>query len=145
MTLPGVLTKSGLALGLLFQTSWGWLQGQGLAGLWQALLGALVGLWLFDGMRLGGTLYLDQEAMGAGDPKLAAMLGAWLGWPLLLVASFLACATGLLASGLALAVGWLKQRQAFPFGPFLALGGLGSLLWGEQLLQFYRQVFLPAL
>jgi leader peptidase (prepilin peptidase)/N-methyltransferase len=143
MTLPGILTKSGLVLGFLFQTSWGWFQGQGLNGFWQALLGALLGLWLFDGIRVGGTLCLHQEAMGDGDPKLAAMLGAWLGWPLLLVASLLACGAGTLAGGLALAGGWLKRRQGFPFGPFLALGGLGSLLWGEALLTFYLQTFLP--
>ncbi|MEO1404234.1 MAG: prepilin peptidase, partial [Cyanobacteria bacterium J06635_1] len=40
----------------------------------------LLGIWLFDLINLLGTALLGQTAMGGGDAKLAAMLGAWFGW-----------------------------------------------------------------
>jgi leader peptidase (prepilin peptidase)/N-methyltransferase len=80
--------------------------------------------------------------MGDGDPKLAAMIGAWLGIPLLLLTAFVACALGTIAGGIGLITGGLGRRQGFPFGPFLAIGALFSLLWGEKTLELYRQIFL---
>ncbi|MGL5034617.1 MAG: prepilin peptidase [Microcystaceae cyanobacterium] len=143
MTLPAVLTKSGLILGLLFQGFIGWQQGNLALGLFSGIMGAVLGLWLFDLVRVTGTMWLGQEAMGDGDPKLAAMIGGWLGSPLLLVAAFLAFGFGAIAGGLGMILGRLNKRQGFPFGPFLAIGGLGSLLWGEQLIKLYLQTFLP--
>jgi leader peptidase (prepilin peptidase)/N-methyltransferase len=77
------------------------------------------------------------------DPKLAAMIGAWLGWKLLLVASFLACGIGAIAGGLAMALGWIGRRQAIPFGPFLALGALLSMFWGSDLMALYLRLMAP--
>ena len=73
--------------------------------------------------------------------KLGAMLGAFLGWKLVLVAILLA----VLAGG-AVAIGLLVLRRkgrkdAVPFGPFLALGGGVSLFWGRPLLEWYLGVF----
>ncbi len=144
MTLPGVLTQSGLLLGLAFQGVRGGVDDQIPQALMTGILGALVGLWCFDLIRLAGSFWLNTEAMGDGDPKLAAMLGAWLGWQLLLLAGFVACLIGSVVGGMAIAMGSLKQGQGFPFGPFLALGGLVSLIWGSSLLELYRQFFLPS-
>lgn len=143
MTLPSVLTKSGLVVGLILQLLLGSQRGELAQAFMQGLGGALVGLWLLDLIRIIGTFWLGQEAMGDGDPKLAAMMGAWLGWKLLLVSVFLACSLGAIIGGLAIAVGGLKQRQGFPFGPFLAGGALLSLFWGDRLLALYSQIFLP--
>ncbi|MFP3345747.1 A24 family peptidase, partial [Halomonas sp. SIMBA_159] len=70
---------------------------------------------------------LGQPAMGGGDAKLAAMMGAWLGWKLLIVGCFLACVVGTVIGGGAIALGILSRRQPMPFGPFLALGGAIAL------------------
>lgn len=142
MTLPNPLTKSGVILGLIFQSILGFaLQGHwmGLAqGLISSFLGAIIGIWLFDLIRLAGLLAIGQEAMGGGDPKLAAMIGAWLGWPLLLVSSLLACTLGSVVGIGGMALGWLGRRQAIPFGPFLALGAGLSTFWGQQLINAYQ-------
>jgi leader peptidase (prepilin peptidase)/N-methyltransferase len=112
-------------------------------GLWQGISSAVLGIWLFDLILIGGTLIFRQAAMGGGDPKLAGMLGAWLGWRNLLVTTFLACAIGSLIGGGAIALGLLSRRQAIPFGPFLALGGALALFWGETIVSTYIKVFFP--
>jgi leader peptidase (prepilin peptidase) / N-methyltransferase len=148
MTLPNSLTRSGLLAGLVFQVT---------KGLWPSfssidsvhylvldgILGAVIGLWLFDIIGFAGSIALGQNAMGAGDTKLAALMGAWLGWKYLLLAGFIACVAGAFAGGGAIAIGWLDRRQPMPFGPFLALGAAITALWGEAILSTYWQLFFP--
>jgi len=148
MTLPNSLTRSGLVAGLVFQMAKGW---------WptfspidsvhylvlDGIVGSVVGLWLFDIIALAGSLALRQNAMGSGDSKLAALMGAWLGWKYLLIAGFIACLAGALAGGGAIALGLLERRKPMPFGPFLALGTAITALWGEAILSTYLQLFFP--
>jgi leader peptidase (prepilin peptidase) / N-methyltransferase len=148
MTLPNSLTRSGLVAGLVFQMAKGWwpifspIDSVNYLVL-NGILGAVVGLWLFDIIGLAGSLALGQNAMGAGDSKLAALMGAWLGWKYLLLAGFIACGAGALAGGGAIAIGLLDRRQPMPFGPFLALGAAITALWGEAILSTYWQLFFP--
>ncbi|HEY9806986.1 MAG TPA: A24 family peptidase, partial [Candidatus Obscuribacterales bacterium] len=79
------------------------------------------------------------------DAKLAAMMGAWLGWKYLLLAGFVACGVGAFVGGGAIAFGWLGRRQQMPFGPFLALGAVIAALWGEAIISAYLQLFFPLL
>jgi leader peptidase (prepilin peptidase) / N-methyltransferase len=148
MTLPNTLTQSGLCLGVVYHLAnaaigyapqanatdisitWG-------SQLIASITGAVVGIWLLDIMRLGGRIFLGKEAMGAGDAKLAAMMGAWLGWQGVLLAILIAAAIGSLLGLVAIATGKLGRSQAFPFGPFLALGGGISLFLGEKILTTY--------
>lgn len=143
LTLPGSLTKTGVATGLIFHIALGWHRGNLGVATVQAIAAAVLGLWLFDSIRLVGSLLLGQEGMGDGDPKLAAMLGAWLGLKLLLVTAFLAFLFGALYGGLQMVLGRLQRRQGFPFGPFLAIGGLFSLFWGESLIRVYLEFVTP--
>jgi leader peptidase (prepilin peptidase) / N-methyltransferase len=150
MTLPNVLTQSGLVVGLGFQLVSG-LAGSSsnLSTVAQQIMfgigGAALGVWLFDLIMILGSIMLGQPAMGGGDAKLAAMMGAWLGWKLLLVAGFLACAVGAIVGGGAIAVGLLDRRQPMPFGPYLALGGIIAAFAGEWLILGYLQFFFPKL
>ena len=109
----------------------------------EGIVGAVVGLWLFDIIALAGSLAFRRTAMGAGDSKLAALMGAWLGWKYLLIAGFIACLAGAFAGGGAIAIGLLDRRQPVPFGPFLALGTAITALWGEPILSTYLQLFFP--
>ncbi|OCR02076.1 methyltransferase [Oscillatoriales cyanobacterium USR001] len=150
MTLPNVLTRSGLILGLVFQTAKGFLPtfnlGIGINHLvLTGIIGAVVGIWLFDIIALLGSLAFGQTAMGAGDSKLAAMMGAWLGWQYLLLAGFIACAVGAVVGGGAIALGRYSRRQVMPFGPFLALGAVLTAFWGEAIVSTYLQLFFPTL
>ncbi|MCU0550935.1 MAG: prepilin peptidase [Leptolyngbya sp. Prado105] len=144
MTLPNPLTQSGLVLGLVFQAIVGFSTG-GVTGAIQqfmtGVLGAVVGLWLLDAIAFVASMLIGQQAMGAGDSKLMAMMGAWLGWKLLILAGFLGCVTGAIVGVCAIGFGKLARRQAMPFGPFLALGAGVSLFWGETWLSNYLQLF----
>lgn len=147
MTLPNPLTQSGLIAGLMFQVTTGWLQTQAPMGtinqLMTGVIGAVLGIWLFDIIAFVGSIVFGQAAMGGGDAKLAAMMGAWLGWKYLLLAGFLACAVGALVGGGAIALGWLNRRQPMPFGPFLALGAGLTVFWGEAIVSAYLRLFFP--
>ena len=104
---------------------------------------AVLGIWLFDIISFVGSIVLGQPAMGGGDAKLAAMMGAWLGWKYLLLSGFIAVAVGAFGGGGAIALGWLDRRQPMPFGPFLALGAALTIFWGQALLATYIRLFFP--
>ncbi|WP_017655563.1 prepilin peptidase [Fortiea contorta] len=146
MTLPNSLTQSGLILGIVFQMFAGFfVQGSTtelIQHLMTAIVGAVLGLWLFDAIALIGAIVLRKTAMGAGDAKLAAMMGAWLGWQNLLLASFIACAVGVLI-GSVMICNPRKQGHKIPFGPFLALGSAIALFTGDAILSTYLRLFLP--
>lgn len=147
MTLPNPLTQSGLVLGLLYQGVLGWSATGQTSGIithvMGGIIGAVLGIWLLDAIFIIGSMVLGQAALGGGDAKLAAMMGAWLGWKYLLLAGFLACALGAIVGTTAMAVGLLKRRQPMPFGPFLALGTGIALFWGEPILSAYLNLFFP--
>lgn len=94
----------------------------------------------------GGFLLLAALAyprgMGMGDVKLAAVMGLFLGRAIV-PAMFVAVVTGALV-GLALIArhGSDARKQAVPFGPFLALGGVVGLLAGNEMLDWYLDSFL---
>lgn len=143
MWLPDSLTRSGVVMGLVFQvilaTSEVATVPAAVDGLTTGILGAVLGIWLFDGIRWLGTLALGQPAMGGGDAKLAALIGAWLGWQLVLLTAFLACAAGALIGGGAIALKLIDRRQPVPFGPYLALGAAIAAFWGQTLIDLYLQ------
>lgn len=128
--LPNVLTLPGIAVGFLFSlfVPPGWLD---------SLIGIVAG---------GGVLLLlaeayyrvrKEEGLGMGDVKMLAMIGAFLGWKLMLVtlvlSSFLGSIIGL--GMIALKIGDMKY--ALPFGTFLAIGALAASVSGDALLGWY--------
>lgn len=143
LTLPNALTQSGLVVGLLFRTWAGYANTGSTAAAMESLMGgvfgAVLGVWLFDIITLLASAALGQSAMGGGDAKLAALLGAWLGWQGVLLSSFLACLSGAAVGGSAIALGLISRRQPIPFGPFLAIGAAIAIFWGETLIQLYLQ------
>jgi len=99
------------------------------------------------GIVVGGGLFLiiilaSGGGMGGGDMKLGAMMGAFLGWKLVLLAILLGVfAGGAVAIGL-LSTGSKGRKDPVPFGPFLALGAVVTLLWGHSLLAWYLDRFV---
>ena len=106
-------------------------------------LAAALALLGFDLVGTLGTWWLKAPALGGGDGKLAALLGAWLGGRGLLLALALAVLSGGLFGLLGRLSGRLKPRQPFPFGPFLAAAG--GLVWltPELLHRQWLTILLP--
>jgi leader peptidase (prepilin peptidase)/N-methyltransferase len=107
-----------------------------------ALIGALAGgglLWLMGFLweRVRGV-----EAMGFGDVKMMLMVGAYLGWRLTLLTILLAAFTGSLA-GIAVMLqrGQRNMQMMLPFGIFLGIGSIASLLIGTRLIEWYASQF----
>jgi leader peptidase (prepilin peptidase)/N-methyltransferase len=120
--------------------------------LWFSISGVAINLWtnsvniwdmLFASLLGGGLLLLiavvSHGGMGGGDIKFAAALGLWLGWKYLLLALLLSFVLGG-AGGLLLLILKIKNRKDFiPFGPFIALGALISMLYGSKILTWYLE------
>lgn len=134
--LPEPLCRWGLALGLVCTALIGFAQGDpsGRALLFEHLLAAGVGLLGSEAVSALAERLLGQPALGLGDAKLTALLGAWLGLGGLGLAVLLAVLTGAVAGSVGRLSGRLGPRDPFAFGPFLALGGacvwlLGNRFW----------------
>jgi len=121
---PNAITYPGLVAGLLFAIP----QGRLVPSL---LVAAGAGaVFLMIALVSGG-------GMGGGDIKLAAMMGAFLGWPLTAVALLLAFVTGAVAGVLLIAFKRRSRKDPIPFGPSLAAGGVIAMFAGESLLRWY--------
>ena len=131
--LPEPLCRWGVVLGLVVTAIAGFSQGDG-AGrellLWH-LLAASAGLLGFEATSVLGQKALGKPALGLGDAKLAALLGAWLGLTGLGLSVMLSVFSGALFGVIGLLSGRLKRGQPFPFGPFLAGGGLAVWFAGH--------------
>lgn len=128
--LPDVITLPGILVGLAASAFLP-------PGLVEALIGMLIGggsLWLIGEAYYR---YSGEEGMGGGDVKMLAMIGAFLGWKLVLVTLVL---SSVLGSVLGLAIIAIKRggmKYALPFGTFLALGALAASLFGDGIVSWY--------
>jgi len=135
--IPDLITLPGMLLGLAVSFLPGGL------GIVPALIGLLVG---------GGSLYLiallgdwlfKKESMGGGDIKMAAMLGAFLGWQKVLFIFMASAVIGLVVSVIMMAVSArLRKTRVVPFGPFIALAAMVAVIWGDRLIAYYVDNFL---
>jgi leader peptidase (prepilin peptidase)/N-methyltransferase len=138
--LPEPLCRWGVVLGLAITAIAGFSQGEssGRSLLLQHLLAACGGLLAMEGVSGLAQKVMGKPALGLGDAKLTALLGAWLGLSGVGLAVLLAVLSGAVFGALGLLSGRLKRGQPFPFGPFLAGGGLavwiaGNSFWLQQL------------
>jgi leader peptidase (prepilin peptidase)/N-methyltransferase len=122
--LPEPLCRWGLLLGLALTALLGYLQGEptGRALLFQHLIAVALGLLGFEAVSALGERLIGRPALGLGDAKLAALMGAWLGPTGLGVAVAMAVLGGAVFGTLGRISGRLQRHQAFPFGPFLIVG-----------------------
>ena len=148
---PEWLTLGGTLLSLVL-TSTGLFQngaGPGLILMVQGALAAAGGMALLCGLYWWLSPLItkapeddsddyDASAMGFGDVKLAALIGAFLGWEKLIVAVVFAVLAGAVLGVLQLLI--FKENR-LKFGPYLAIGAVLALLFGTQLVQMYRGLF----
>jgi leader peptidase (prepilin peptidase)/N-methyltransferase len=102
-----------------------------------AVIGAMAGYLILWVVYWVFKIITGKEGMGYGDFKLLAAIGAWLGWKLIPSVLLISAGAGALI-GIALIAGSRHKRdKPIPFGPYLAIGGLMALLWGDHLLHIY--------
>jgi len=125
--LPDILTIPGILIGLGFQIVRG--------NYWQAPLGAAIGGGLFLLIYL-----LWKGGMGGGDIKLALMVGAFLGYPLVFVWFFISFILGAIGGIVGMLVFKLKGKSAIPFGPYMTVAVLITAFWGSSILEAYLRL-----
>jgi leader peptidase (prepilin peptidase) / N-methyltransferase len=128
--LPNVITLPLIGVGLAFSlfTEPGWQS---------SLLGIVIGGGSLLAMFYVWLWVRKQEALGMGDPKMLAMIGAFLGWQMTLLTLVAASFTGSIVG-----VGLIATRRAgmqslVPFGCFLAIGAAFAATVGPRILQWY--------
>jgi leader peptidase (prepilin peptidase) / N-methyltransferase len=137
--LPDVLTYPLLGAGFLLAVLYPGRLGPGeiVPELLRSLIGAVVGggsLWLIG--QLGKAAF-RKEAMGLGDVKLMAAVGAWQGWGMALFAIFLGALAAALVGIALILMKKARWGARLPFGPYLALGSLITLFFGSPLIAWY--------
>jgi leader peptidase (prepilin peptidase)/N-methyltransferase len=106
-----------------------------------AVIGAAAGylfLWLVYWMFLAAT---GKEGIGYGDFKLLAALGAWMGWMMLPLIVLLSSVVGATFGVLMIALKRHQRDRPIPFGPFLAMAGLITLLIGQPIVNSWLAPF----
>ena len=137
--IPDEMSLGGLVAALAIALLRGW------PALRIALIGAAVGFFLLWGFAAAGTWLgkrmgmvggegQPEEAMGGGDIKMMAMVGAFLGWPGVLMTVFLGAAAGSLVY---VPLNLMGHKKLVPFGVFLAMGAAITYLAGHVLIDFY--------
>ena len=88
-------------------------------------------------------LQIPREAMGRGDLKFLAAIGAFLGWRAVLFSLFAGSVLGSIVGLITLVVGKRVWSAKLPFGPYLAFGALSWLFFGDAFLRWYAGLFNP--
>ncbi len=103
----------------------------------EALLGLLLG---------GGLLLLvglvSRGGMGAGDFKLAAVIGLFVGFKGMAVVLLLGFTSGALTGMLLILLKICGRKDPLPFAPFLSAAALVTVFWGEAIWNWYRHLFV---
>jgi leader peptidase (prepilin peptidase)/N-methyltransferase len=129
--IPDVISLPGIVIGLVIS----FLHPQ--LSIKDSLIGVLLG---------GGSLYAvasvyhlitKREGMGGGDVKLLAMIGAFIGWQGVLFTILCSSFIGTVVGVTLMLVFSADSKYAVPFGPFLSLGAVIYVLWGEALITWY--------
>lgn len=106
-----------------------------------SLLGILAGGGVLLLVAILGGFLFKKEAMGGGDIKLAAMVGAFLGWQLTLLSLFLSFFTGAII-GIVILIKNKGESDPIPFGPFIALGTIIALFFGHSIINWYLSLVI---
>ena len=143
--IPDVLDCSGIVLGLvlsLFHPAvharpqpWdGLFASPVVASVMDSLSGIVLGGGFLVALAVFGRMVFRKEAMGFGDVKLLAMIGAFLGWQMVLLTIFLSALVGSVVG----IIMKLKTTGSYiPYGPYLALGAIISIFWGQEIISWY--------
>jgi len=105
-----------------------------------SLLGMVTGYLLFMTIAFVGSVMLRQEAMGGGDVKFAALIGAFLGVQSAVMAFVMSFFLGFIYAVPMLILRKKKGKDPVPFGTFMALAALIALIWKDELLAWFLNI-----
>jgi len=128
--IPNEFTYGGLAIGLVLSAA------GGLDSVLSALIGAVVGFGILWVVGIAGRWAFKEEAMGGGDIKMMAMVGAFVGWQGVLLTIFLGALAG---TAIFLPLTLLGRKKLVPFGVFLAIGAAVTYVIGPSIIEWYRR------
>lgn len=134
--LPDAVTLPGIVAGLVASVFLP-------PGIRDALLGTLVGGGVLWAIGEAYYRYSGQEGMGGGDVKMLAMIGAFLGWQLVIVTLVLSSVAGSVIGLAIIAIKRGGMKYALPFGTFLAIAAVAASLWGEPIVRWYTGLYYP--
>ena len=100
------------------------------------MIGSIEGFFL-----LWFIAILSKGGMGGGDIKLYAVIGLALGWKLTLLSLFVSSFIGTIYGIYERIRGKLDKKQGIPFGPFIAIGTVLCLWFGDDVIQWYAHLF----
>lgn len=133
--IPDSITVSGIIAGLigayLFPSVLGEISRQ--KAFFNSIFGILAGGGSIYLTGVLGTIAFKKDAMGGGDVKLMAMIGAFLGWKMALLVFFIAPFFGAFA-GIILKAKY--KIETIPYGPYISLAAFITILWGEKFLGY---------
>lgn len=103
-----------------------------LLGIKSSIIGLLSGGGLFYAIAA-----LSRGGMGGGDIKMMAMVGSLMGWKSVLLTTFMGSLTGAVFGVLLMILKGKGRKTKIPFGPFLAIGSVITLFFGQEILYWY--------
>ena len=133
--IPDIITLPGIPMGLLasfvlpamtFKSS--------LLGLLAGGGSLLLVAWTY-------SLITRKEGMGGGDIKLLGMIGTFIGWKGVIFTIFAASLTGTLVGMIVMLLKGKNLKFAIPFGPFLSIGAMSYVFFGEEVIYWYLHSF----
>lgn len=130
---PGMIFALAIAaLGSIFGFEPSYIAGMGFT-LWiaDAAVGGAIGFGILFVIAL-----VSRGGMGWGDVKLAALIGFIVGFPLIFLAMFLAIVVGGITAAILLLLKLKGRKDAIPFGPFLSIATIVTILWGNSILNW---------
>ncbi|MCM8760909.1 MAG: prepilin peptidase [Candidatus Omnitrophica bacterium] len=132
--IPDEITLGGMVIAVIFSFLFPEIHDTPIKGMafYQSVAGLITGGALIYSMGLIGSLIFKKEAMGGGDIKLMAMIGAAIGWKLTVLTFFIAPISGAIVGSVKK---WIKGVDAVPYGPHLALAAVISIFFGESILR----------
>jgi leader peptidase (prepilin peptidase)/N-methyltransferase len=127
--IPDIISMPGIFIGLIFQI----IKSNFMPG----LIGILFGGGLIFLIRIIGGKVYKKEVMGMGDVYLTAMIGAFVGFPLILPAIFIAALIGSIL-GIIFIISTKQSRESpIPFGPFLSIGGILTIILHQKIIDVF--------
>ncbi len=107
------------------------------SGIVSSLIGGLAGFVIFTIIAL-----ISRGGMGEGDIKMVGLIGLIVGYPLIFVPLVIAIVIGGIVALIMIIARIKSRKQSIAFGPFLAIGAMGAVLWGNDILNWYLNLLL---